>query len=286
MSRRELSAVEASLAVLEAEAAKRRAYRFHAYFPNCQPACQPSSRRPEDHVGYCRALYEPHVRFFRAGLEHRERLALGANRVGKTEMAAYEIVAHLTGLYPAWWEGFRFGAPNEWWVAGDTMQTTRDILQVSLMGPFEGVDKADWQGMIPAHLVQDVTRKSGGVPLCLDSVWVSWHGPDRKPRGKSKLQFKSYDQGRRAFQGTAVSGVWLDEEPPDEPVGSQSGEGNDIYTECLLRTMTTDGLIIATFTPLRGLTKFLEQYLQTSVMTTDEGARPSEQVFWPEGQTA
>ena len=61
--------------------------------------------------------------------------------------------------------------------------------------------------------------------------------------GWSTLQFRSYDQGREAWQGTERDLGWCDEEPP-----------MDIYTELLLRTATTKGSIIATFTPLNGLT--------------------------------
>jgi uncharacterized membrane protein YebE (DUF533 family) len=46
--------------------------------------------------------------------------------------------------------------------------------------------------------------------------------------GLSYLTFKSYDQKRESFQGTEQDVVWLDEEPPQ-----------DIYSECLTRTMTT-----------------------------------------------
>jgi phage terminase large subunit-like protein len=35
----------------------------------------------------------------------------------------------------------------------------------------------------------------------------------------------------------------------------------DIYTECLLRTMTTDGLIMVTFTPLNGRTPLVASFL-------------------------
>lgn len=61
--------------------------------------------------------------------------------------------------------------------------------------------------------------------------------------GSSILQFRSYDQGREAWQGTERDLGWVDEEPPEA-----------IYTELLLRTMTTQGSVIATFTPLNGLT--------------------------------
>ena len=68
--------------------------------------------------------------------------------------------------------------------------------------------------------------------------------------GISTLGLKSYDQRREAFQGTEKHVIWLDEEPPLA-----------IYTECLLRTMTTNGLIICTFTPLLGLSDVVLLFL-------------------------
>jgi hypothetical protein len=45
-----------------------------------------------------RELYPKHLEFFRAGVEHRERCFLAANRVGKTEgVGGYELTCHLTG---------------------------------------------------------------------------------------------------------------------------------------------------------------------------------------------
>ena len=53
-----------------------------------------------------------------------------------------------------------------------------------------------------------------------------------------------------------------------------------MYAECLLRTMTTEGLIIATLTPLQGMTPFIQQYIETSVMPDSEGEdQPSSRVF-------
>jgi len=255
---------------LLAEWDRRASYKLRTLFPDCRKGCKPGSRRAEDHVAFCRALYPKHVLFFRTGAEHRERLFLAANQIGKTLAAGYEVSCHLTGLYPAWWEGRRFDRPTNWWAAGDTVLTTRDIIQVTLMGPIEGIDTRRWNGMIPAHLVADVTRRSGGVDKCLDQVHVTHVCGDR-----STLEFRSYDQGRRSFQGTAQDGVWLDEEPPDT---------DDIYTECLTRTITTDGMILTTFTPLRGLTPFRQQYLETSGLAdaTDE-PQSARSVFFPDG---
>jgi phage terminase large subunit-like protein len=246
---------------------RRAQYTFRRLFPDCTTTCKPTSLRREDHAGLCRVLYRKHTDFLAAGAEHRERLFLAANQIGKTIAAAYEVTCHVTGLYPHWWEGRRFEKPTNWWVAGDTMLTTRDILQVTLMGPLETVDTKAWAGVIPAHLVADTTRRAGGVDKCLDQVRIT-----HVTGGRSVIEFRSYDQGRRAFQGTAQDGVWLDEEPPD---------GEDIYSECLTRTITTDGLILTTFTPLRGLTPFLQQYLETAVMAdaTGETRRASDVVF-------
>jgi hypothetical protein len=66
------------------------------------------------------------------GAVHRERVFLKANRVGGAACAAWELTAHLTGMYPTWWTGARFARPVKTWAAGDTMLTTRDIVQVEL----------------------------------------------------------------------------------------------------------------------------------------------------------
>src|SRR6185312_7726204 len=80
--------------------------------------------------------------------------------------------------------------------------------------------------------------------------------------GTSYLGFKSYDQGRRKFQGTAKHVVWLDEEPPA-----------DVYDECMLRLMTTDGLMLCTFTPLQGLTEIVQRFMpQLAAKPKDKAA--------------
>jgi phage terminase large subunit-like protein len=166
---------------------------------------------------------------------------LAANRVGKTEgVGAYETTLHLTGQYPEWWEGRRFERPIKAWAAGDTSKTVREILQDKLLGPPGQLGT----GMIPGDLIVKTTAKAG-VADATDTVWV------RHTSGRvSTLVLKSFDQRRESFQGTEQDLVWLDEEPPE-----------DIYAECLLRTMTTGGLLLCTFTPLQGLTPLVLQFL-------------------------
>lgn len=192
-----------------------------------------------------RELYAKHMEFFRLGAHDgvTERAMMAANRVGKTWGAGgYETALHLTGLYPDWWDGRRFGHPVEWWAAGDTSETTRDIIQACLLGPLEELGT----GLIPGvNIIGDPSRRRG-VPDAVDTIAVR-----HKSGGISICGLKSYDQGRKKFQGTAKHGIWLDEEPPV-----------DVYSECLLRLMTTDGLMLLTFTPLEGISEVVDLYLK------------------------
>jgi len=195
---------------------------------------------------YRRELYPKHIEFMEAGGEHRERAMVAANRVGKTVSGAYETVCHVTGRYPHWWTGHRFTDPVNFWAAGDTAKTTRDIIQVELLGNHGDVGT----GMIPGEDLVRTTPKAG-VPEAVDSVYIKHYDGRGEQDGISVLQLKSYDQGRKSFQGTAQHGIWLDEECP-----------MDVYTECLIRTMTTNGLIYLTFTPLSGLTEVVMMYMR------------------------
>jgi phage terminase large subunit-like protein len=191
-----------------------------------------------------RELYPKHLEFFAAGATQKERLMLAANRVGKTEgIGGYELTLHLTGDYPVWWVGRRFNRATKWWAAGDTSKTVRDILQSKLIGPPGNPEKVG-TGLIPADRIIRTTPKSG-IPDAIESVHVQ-----HVSGGTSVLQMKSYDQGREAFQGTEQDGVLLDEEPPLE-----------IYIECVIRTMTTDGMVMCTFTPLEGLSSTVLHFL-------------------------
>lgn len=168
---------------------------------------------------------------------------------GKTlGLGAYESACHLTGMYPDWWPGHKFDHPIEMWAAGDTSQTTRDIVQKELIGqPGE-----EGTGMIAADLLANIRRKAG-VPDGVESFKVK-----HVSGGWSYCGLKSFDQGRRSFQGTAKHFIWLDELM-----------GQDVYGECLVRTMTTKGLIIVTATPVQGLTPFVQDFIKTAVKDVD-----------------
>lgn len=187
-----------------------------------------------DEGRYPRRLYPKHMAFFAA--PDMERCMMAANRIGKTlGVGGYETTLHLTGQYPVWWPGRRFDHPIEAWVAGDTLTTTRDIVQNALLGPVGEFGT----GLIPHDCIDGDPVMKSGVPGGVDFLRV------RHVSGSSSLLgFKSYDQGRKTFQGTAKHVCWLDEEPP-----------RPVYDECMVRLATTNGIMMCTFTPLLGLSE-------------------------------
>ena len=110
----------------------------------------------------------------------------------------------------------------------------------------------DGTGLIPGSLIGAMVFKRGSD--LLDSVKVK-----HVSGGWSRLGFKSYEQGRGSFEGTAQHVIWKDEEPPIE-----------IYGECVIRTGTTNGILMTTFTPLEGLSETVLQFMPHEMRPTDD----------------
>ena len=194
-----------------------------------------------------RELYQKHLEFFRAGKQERERAFMAANRIGKTlSGGGYETALHLTGKYPEWWDGRVFKHPIRAWACGDTNETVREILQPALFGPLSDLGT----GLIRRDTIKRTINRRGNAES-IESATI-WHTSG----GESTLLFKSYEQGRKAFQGTQQDLIWLDEEC-----------SMNIYAECLLRTAATDpagsnwGCVLATFTPLLGISDVVMHFL-------------------------
>jgi phage terminase large subunit-like protein len=213
-------------------------------------------RRKREYALDFYAPYPKQAEFHDLGATKRERLLMAANRFGKTFSGAAEMAIHLTGLYPDDWLGRRFDRPINAWAGSDTGLTTRDIVQTALFGPYD--DKGKWgTGTVPKHCVNFETDMSlaRGVTDLFDTVSVQHFDKHGKPDGKSSIGLKSFDQGRRKWQGTAKDVVWLDEECD-----------MDIYGEALARiapTRATDksGMIYMTFTPLNGMSDVVLRFL-------------------------
>lgn len=193
-----------------------------------------------------RELYPRQLEFFRAGAVHKERLFMAGNRVGKTEAGGYETACHLTGIYPDWWEGHKFDHSIVALAAGDTGQSTRDIIQTKMLGGLW--DTEEWgTGIIPAECMDIKPMLKQGISQAYEEIKVKHVSGDY-----SVFKLRSYDQGRRIFQGFELDLFWPDEEIP-----------KDVYDEGLVRTMTTNGITIMTFTPLNGLTELVLSFMES-----------------------
>lgn len=203
--------------------------------------------QPTGEVHHARLQYPKHLEFFEAGSRYRERCFMAANRIGKTVTGAFEAAVHMTGFYPDWWSGRRFPGPVRVWVAGKTNETTRDILQGTMLGDIEMSDGRkvfSGTGVVPGDAIGSIVWKQGVSDLA-DTVRIR-----HVSGGESVLGFKSYQQGRGSFEGTAQHLIWFDEEPP-----------LDVYGEALIRTATVQGLVMMTFTPLEGLSETVLQFM-------------------------
>lgn len=191
-------------------------------------------------VIHSRYNYPKALDFFKAGKTHKQRLFCAGNRTGKTVSGAFEVVCHATGLYPDWWEGHRFTTCNDWWVVGVTQETVIEILQPLLLGPVG----AFGTGLIPRECLDFETLKDAKKAKTPVGSFRVKH----QNGTYSTISFKSYEQGRASFQGTALS-IFLDEEPP-----------LDIYAECLTRTATGGNILLMTFTPLMGISDVVKSF--------------------------
>lgn len=215
------------------------------------------------------AAYPKQAEFHAAGALHRERLLMAANQVGKTYSGAAEAAYHLTGLYPDWWIGRRFDHATRAWAGSVTWDGTRDGVQRLLVG--EPKDESQWgTGLVPADKLVDTTRRMG-TPDALDSIIVK-----HVTGMNSTLGFKSYDQGRKKWQGETLDFVWFDEEPP-----------MDVYMEGLTRTNAGDassagkdtgsategmGMVYLTFTPLLGMSDVVFSFIKANEAHRKEAA--------------
>lgn len=193
----------------------------------------------------CQPIIDVHVPDFNnykaAGVYH--------HNCGKSEAGGYELALHLTGLYPKWWEGYRFDRPIKAMAAGDTGATTRDILQAKMLGDYNDPGT----GLIPkAHLITDQFVRKSGIPNAFEQIAVK-----HVSGWTNYLWLRSYEQGRKVFQGFEQDYIWLDEEVPE-----------DVYSEALIRTMTTQGLMTMTYTPVKGLTKLTLAFMRDAGMVS------------------
>lgn len=193
-----------------------------------QPIPDPTKPPSLDNCG----PYPWQVEFHNAGKDHPERLAMAANRAGKTRTAAAEVAIHATGLYPNWWKGKRFINPVKIWVAAETAEDIKNIIQEALLGK-SGEHGTGW---IPGEKLDNVTYRQAGIPEVMESISVR-----HRTGGLSRIVAKTYQMEARGFRGESLDVFWADELIP-----------MPIYTEGLTRLLDKRGIFLVTFTPTEG----------------------------------
>jgi len=180
-------------------------------------------RRKFNAVDYFRP-YPKQKELFAAGATVRERLLKAANQSGKSYAAAAEVSYHATGLYPEWWDGWRSDKPCRIWVCSETSLVLRDVMQTLLFGPC-GIDDDFGSGSVPLDAIVGKPSMARGITDAYDTCQVR-----HVSGGISTIKFRSYQAGRKAFQGATLDLIVFDEEPP-----------LDVYDEGLTRINCTGG---------------------------------------------
>ena len=180
-------------------------------------------------------------RFFTTYASDRRGI-LAANRIGKTVSTCYETAMHLTGIYPDWWTGHRFNKPITAMVAGEGWSQVAMVLQNELLGTQDiKIREQLGTGAIPLqNIIQETMRCDGANAIGVEI---------RHVKGKSYLLFANYTQEVRQMQGFKLDLAVFDEQPPD-----------DFFSEIVTRTATTQGKILCSFTPLKGLNGLVSKF--------------------------
>jgi len=181
-------------------------------------------------------------KFFETGHSDRRGI-LAANRIGKTVSTCYETAMHLTGQYPAWWTGKRFTKPITAMVAGEGWSQVAMVLQNELLGTQDiKIQDSIGTGAIPRDAIVFETMRNDGAN-CLGIEVRHSSGSN------SYLVFANYTQEVRQMQGFKLSLAVFDEQPPD-----------DFFSEIVTRTATTQGQVLCSFTPLKGLNGLVSKF--------------------------
>ncbi len=191
--------------------------------------------------------------FYNLGLTNVARGLTAGNRCGKTFGISFEIACHLTGKYPAWWEGVKYDhATNVWAVGFSIEQMHNENCLVDLLTGARNPEQ--WgQGFIPRcdlPTLDEVAWESR-VRGHVKEIWVK-----HVSGGLSKLSMKTYGQGQAAYMGAMPDFIAVDEEMKD----------GSLWGQLVARIIKQDsGRITLTATPEYGNTDLIRLF------TDDDG---------------
>lgn len=194
-------------------------------------------------------LYDPYPFQMKFHNDPSDRVGLIAgNQQGKTIAGTVQDAMDATGLYPEWYEGFRFEKPVSIVCGGINNDKTRDLLQKALLGDPTDKESTLGLGWIPKKCLdrKKISLKRGVSDAYLH-VKVK-HFTNGVFDGWSTITFSSYESGKEAWMGDTIDIYHGDEECKLDILG-QMGRG------CI----ASGGRIRMTFTPENGETDVLQK---------------------------
>ncbi len=159
--------------------------------------------------------------FLRAIDGNDGRIAVGANRIGKSEQGAYECNLAVMNDHPL----RKYPDSGIGWVVG---------LDFNLI---QSIDLPMFEKFMPRSISSSPSKF-----YAKDMMWNII-----TPKGEWQIWFKSSEAGREKFQGQKVDWIWFDEEP----------KKTNIFNECMMRLIDNSGIWWMTATPILG-TKWLK----------------------------
>jgi PBSX family phage terminase large subunit len=185
-------------------------------------------RKEQEKIRYFKPNPGAQEIFFDLLKSHREVCYFAGNKSGKTYCGAKHCVHAALGPNAAKY-GLEvlYDRPVHIWIGSVDYKVQRESAQ-------ECIDE-----FLINNEVKKIHRMQHGI---YDKIEF---------RCGSTIGFKTYDQGRRAWQGPKRDIIWMDEEPPADVLG-----------EARARLIGKDAKMIFTMTPLMGLTVIHEEFIE------------------------
>lgn len=183
-------------------------------------------------------------------------VASGGNRSGKTHCSAAWVAMHVTGRYPAWWEGKKWQRGITCAVMGVTNKLNREVVQAKLFGDVMDTQSVG-SGMIPRECIKRLVM-APGLKGVVEKAYIK-HSSGQM----SVIMMFTQEAGAAVAQGFEADICWMDEEHED-------GNPYEVYAELKVRLMTriSEGAqFLVSYTPRLGYTP-----LTTHLLHNEKGA--------------
>jgi PBSX family phage terminase large subunit len=188
-------------------------------------------RKREEPIRYFTPNRGAQEEFFNMCKDRREIAFFAGNKSGKTHCGAKFVVQAAMGeLATEFEQEVLYHEPIDVWVGSVDYRIQREAAQREV------------EFFLPKSVIKKMYTLQNGI---VDRIELT---------NGSTIGFKTYEQGRKAWQGPKRHIVWFDEEPPE-----------DIIKEGMARLIGKNAKLIFTMTPLMGHTIVYRRFIEDSV---------------------